>query len=61
MILPLYKKYNNLKKEHESLKNEFEQYKRESVKMMIHKHDATLGISWDTIDIYVYNYCELID
>ena len=27
--------------------------------LMIRKHDATIGISWDTIDAYLQEYCKL--
>jgi len=28
-----------------------------ALELMIHKHDAMYGISWDTIDFYLNEYC----
>jgi hypothetical protein len=28
---------------------------------MIDEHDATIGISWDSIDVYLNDHCKIID
>jgi len=30
---------------------------QEALELMINKHDATIGITWDTIDFYLDEYC----
>lgn len=32
---------------------------QEALDMMIQKHDASLGINWDTIDFYLEEYCQI--
>jgi len=32
---------------------------QETLELMIHKHDAELGINWNTIKDYLDNYCKL--
>ena len=32
---------------------------QESLEKMIHEHDANIGISWDTVDIYLNEYCKI--
>jgi len=32
---------------------------QENLERMIHEHDCNVGISWDTIDVYLETYCKL--
>lgn len=32
---------------------------QEALDMMIEKHDASVGINWDTIDYYLEEYCQV--
>lgn len=32
---------------------------KEALDRMINKHDCTIGITWDTIDWYLHQYCKL--
>lgn len=31
---------------------------QELLEQMIHKHDCTIGITWDTLDYYIQTYCK---
>ena len=33
----------------------------EALRIMIERHDATVGITWDTIDYYLETYCKIKD
>jgi hypothetical protein len=33
----------------------------EALRIMIEKHDASIGISWDTVDYYLETYCSIKD
>jgi len=54
----------NIKKNQISMKNAHKYLKvydpdkfQYALEMMIHKHDAGIGITWDTVDIYLDEYC----
>lgn len=53
--------------EHKALENE-DYYKsviydrtkfEDALDLMINKHDCTIGITWDTVDYYLEDYCRL--
>ena len=40
-------------------KKVYDKYKfKDALSQMIRKHDASLGISWDTVDFYLDEYCK---
>lgn len=41
-------------------KKVYSRYKfQETLELMIQKHDCTIGITWDTIDFYLDEYCKI--